>query len=126
MKILVCGGREFDDFNLLDKTLDEYLWDVNEGWPIWITGGAKGADFLTRVWVKMRFTPSKWKDFYREYKADWKAHGKVAGFIRNQQMLDEEKPNLVIAFPGGKGTANMVKLAREAGVKVVEVEGLSS
>ena len=52
------------------------------------------------------------------YPANWKKHGRAAGPIRNKQMLEEAKPDLVIAFPGGAGTANMVKQAREAGVKV--------
>jgi hypothetical protein len=58
----------------------------------------------------------------RVYEADWATHGKRAGPIRNIKMLDEEKPRVVIAFPGGAGTANMMKIGREAGVPVVEVK----
>lgn len=54
--------------------------------------------------------------------ADWRWHGKAAGPIRNKQMLDQHSPDLVIAFPGGRGAANMVALARAAGVPVAEVE----
>jgi hypothetical protein len=50
--------------------------------------------------------------------ADWNTHGRAAGPIRNQRMLDEVKPELVVAFPGGRGTADMVRRAREAGVNV--------
>jgi predicted Rossmann-fold nucleotide-binding protein len=42
--------------------------------------------------------------------------------VRNRQMLTEGRPDLVVAFPGGKGTANMVALARKAGVEIVEVQ----
>jgi UDP-N-acetylmuramoylalanine-D-glutamate ligase len=56
------------------------------------------------------------------YPADWKLHGKSAGHIRNQQMLDESKPDIVIAFPGGRGTANMIKRAKKAGVEVFQVD----
>ena len=52
--------------------------------------------------------------------ADWEKHGKAAGPKRNKRML-EWKPDLVVAFPGGKGTANMVQQARQAGVEVIEV-----
>ena len=55
------------------------------------------------------------------YPADWELHGKSAGPIRNQQMLIEGKPDLVLAFPGGKGTAHMVSIAKKKGVKVIEV-----
>jgi len=54
--------------------------------------------------------------------ANWRTHGKAAGPIRNQQMLDEGRPHLVVAFPGGTGTADMVRRAKAAGVPVMEVE----
>lgn len=54
----------------------------------------------------------------RVFKADWDKHGKAAGPIRNQQMLDEGKPDLVLAFAGGKGTDDMCRRARAAGVEV--------
>jgi len=57
------------------------------------------------------------------YKADWHLHGKAAGPKRNQRMLDHGRPKRVIAFPGGKGTADMVDRARVAGVDVIEVRG---
>lgn len=57
----------------------------------------------------------------RPFPADWVTLGKAAGPIRNQQMLDEAKPDWVVAFPGGNGTADMVRRARKAGVKIVEV-----
>jgi predicted Rossmann-fold nucleotide-binding protein len=55
------------------------------------------------------------------FPANWPKHGKGAGFIRNQQMLNEGKPDLMIAFPGGKGTADMIEKAIKAGIKVIEV-----
>jgi hypothetical protein len=56
------------------------------------------------------------------YPADWKKHGRSAGPIRNQHMLDVGKPNLVIAFPGGRGTADMMKRAEKAGIEVRRIE----
>jgi hypothetical protein len=54
-----------------------------------------------------------------EMKPDWKRHGPAAGPMRNQRMLDWG-PDLVVAFAGGKGTADMVRRARAAGVDVIE------
>jgi hypothetical protein len=51
--------------------------------------------------------------------ADWKRHGRGAGPTSNKLMLEEHQPDLVVAFPGGKGTAHMVGLAEKAGTKVV-------
>jgi hypothetical protein len=56
------------------------------------------------------------------YPADWKKHGRAAGPIRNQRMLDEN-PDILVAFPGGKGTADMVARARKASLTVIVVHG---
>jgi hypothetical protein len=122
MRILVCGGRDFDDWDLLHSTLYN-IWnqqeDLTQDFYI-IEGGAIGADFLARVWAKYM---NVGHGFFHavEFPADWKTHGKAAGPIRNQKMLDEGKPDLVVAFPGGVGTADMVRRAKKAGVKVIEV-----
>ncbi len=55
------------------------------------------------------------------YEADWHEHGRAAGPIRNARMIAEGRPDLVIAFPGGRGTADMVSRARKAGIEVREV-----
>lgn len=116
MRVLVCGGRDFDDWGKLDKKLDELLHSKGYYYAFTIIeGGAKGADFLARVWAKYMDIP------FEEYPADWNKHGKAAGGIRNQQMLDEGKPDLVVAFAGGAGTADMVRRAKKAGVEVEEV-----
>ncbi len=120
MKVLVCGGRDFDDWAMLNwKLTTMFVASEADNWLI-IQGGAKGADFLAKVWAK-------WKNenvYYnriscKEYPADWKKHGVKAGPIRNQQMLDEGKPDIVVAFPGGRGTKNMIKLAVEQGFTTV-------
>lgn len=79
-----------------------------------IQGGATGADALAKEWAKEN------KKNMEEYKAQWYTYGKGAGHVRNALMLKEGKPDLVIAFPGGKGTENMVRQARLKGVEVME------
>lgn len=111
-RILVCGGRDFDDFFTLDMVMEAYLEEV----PHIIHGGAKGADSLAGDWAYMNVLPCT------VYPAQWNRHGKAAGPIRNQQMLDEGKPDLVVAFPGGRGTADMIRRARKAGVDVYEIK----
>ncbi|HJP82254.1 MAG TPA: DUF2493 domain-containing protein [Fimbriimonadaceae bacterium] len=112
MKVLVCGGRDYSNYDHLGAMLDE----IHEKTPITtiVHGAAKGADLMAGIWARLNGIPIK------GYPADWKRHGRAAGPIRNQEMLDKEHPDLVVAFPGGTGTAGMVKLARVAGVEVIE------
>ena len=81
-----------------------------------ITGGAKGADWLGHYWAIKRGIP------YKVFPADWMTYGKAAGPIRNQQMLDDGKPDVVIAFPGASDTADMINRAGLADVPVVRVK----
>lgn len=117
MKVLVCGGRDYDNqgrlFDYLDRLDDEL---PRPGITGLISGCAPGADTLALQWSV------KWDLPVRMYPAKWKEHGSAAGPIRNQQMLDEGKPDLVVAFPGGRGTADMVRRARSANVPVREVQ----
>ncbi len=113
-KVLVCGGRDFDDRAAVYATLDRLHADRPFG--AMIAGGARGADTLAVEWAQNRGVP------FDVYMADWEGLGRKAGPIRNQRMLVEGKPDLVLAFPGGKGTAGMVTLARNAGVDVIMVD----
>jgi hypothetical protein len=86
-----------------------------------INGAARGADRASSHWVHQFEYWGVEGPFLKEYPADWDRHGKSAGSIRNQLMLFESKPHLVIAFPGGRGTADMVRKARHAKVRVLEI-----
>lgn len=149
IRILVCGGREFGDLAeyreeqhhepdswVVRKKEKEYgfIWDSlevvaknysenfnpDDNWlPSDITiisGMATGVDSVAADWAAcnwcqlLRFPISD---------EDWKIHGKKAGYLRNQRMLDEGKPDLVVAFPGGRGTTMMIKLAEKAGIPVL-------
>lgn len=124
-RILVCGGRDFEDYELIRNTLEDvvakrgWVYDDEYNMPnvVLIHGGAKGADLLVDQWGVTNWLKIE------EYKADWNTYGKSAGMIRNRQMLEEGKPDLVVAFPTKKsvGTWGMVKIAREAGVEVIVI-----
>lgn len=133
-RVLVCGGRDYgvvpkgcppDQWRrhaiiadrqafILRETLDDFH-KTRGPFTCLIHGAAPGADAHAARWaLKKGLLINSWM-------ANWKKHGKSAGPIRNQQMLDDGKPDLVIAFSGGKGTADMVARAKAAGVKVIEV-----
>lgn len=110
MRAIVCGGRYYTNVNRLEAELDRL------GVTFVIEGGASGADALAAEWAQKRGVPSK------EFTADWKTHGWKAGKLRNQQMLDEGEPDVVIAFPGEAGTADMIWKAMSADVQVIEIK----
>lgn len=113
MKILVCGGRNYTDYDRLEDELNT-LWRVYGDFTI-ISGMARGADSLAVKYAEQYGCPLE------KFPAQWDVHGRAAGPIRNQQMLDEGKPDLVVSCPGGNGTAHMVRIAKKAGVKVQEI-----
>jgi len=112
-RVLVCGGRNYNDARSLNMVLDA----AHSANPIicLIHGAARGADALAADWAKQRGILTT------AYPADWAHEGRKAGPLRNQQMLNSGKPHIVIAFPGGAGTADMISRAEAAGVPVVRV-----
>ena len=118
MRVLVCGGRDYQDYTKVCEILCDLRKKLELAEPlVVIEGGARGADTMAKMWATA--VPNA---TVVEYPADWTTYGKSAGYIRNSQMLKEGKPDLVVAFPGGTGTAMMVKIAKLAGVEVIEVE----
>jgi hypothetical protein len=113
MRVLVCGGRAYTDREALAAVLADLR--RMRGIALVIAGGARGADTMAAEWAKARDIPCS------VYMADWDGLGRKAGPIRNQRMLDEGKPDLIVAFRGGRGTADMVRRAREAGIETIEV-----
>lgn len=115
-RVLVCGSRWFTYWPTLVETLD--IINSRKTISLIIEGGAIGADRLGRRWAYVRNVP------FQTFAADWAIHGKSAGPIRNQKMLDEGNPDMVVAFPAhpcGPGTAHMMQIARAAGVEVMEI-----
>lgn len=110
MRLLVCGGRDFSDkrraYAVLDRLHREHGIDVV------IEGDARGADRIAGYWARRNRIDNL------KFPANWDSYGKLAGIMRNRQMLEEGKPDMVLAFPGGTGTANMVSIARRAGLPI--------
>jgi hypothetical protein len=112
-RVLVCGGRKFNLMGFMFNELDK-IQEERGGFSILIEGEAPGADQLSANWALSRGVP------LQPFPAKWEKHGRSAGPIRNEQMLREGRPDLVIAFPGGYGTAHMVKIAKKANIEVLE------
>ncbi len=110
-RVLVCGGRDFSDWAHFNKVMDRLLSEFGDEVTI-VHGAAKGADLMAEQWAKNHEIE------YMGFPAKWKQRGLKAGYERNARMLKEGRPDLCIAFKGGKGTTMMVKLCRNAGIPV--------
>ena len=111
MKLLVCGGRDYHNKVRIERVLDNMKKHIT----CLVCGGATGVDFYASKWsvtnqIRTVIVP-----------AEWDKHGRAAGPIRNQRMLDEEHPDKVLAFPGSRGTEDMVSRATKAGIEVIQV-----
>lgn len=112
MKFIVCGGRDYADQFKARSVLDAV--HAKCGISLLIEGGANGADRLARDWafsngIQVATFHANW-DYYKGY----------AGPLRNQAMADQ-RPDGLIAFPGGKGTAGMIKICEEMEIKIMKI-----
>jgi hypothetical protein len=116
MRVLICGGRDFTDWPWAFEKLDRFL----KGNPVHtvVHGDAVGADRIAGQWADARGL------VVEKFPADWSRLGNAAGPARNAKMLREGKPDAVFVLPGGRGTANMVMQAKEAGVPITFAKGL--
>ncbi len=112
MKLIVAGSRSLRlDAGLIKMLIEHNDIKITEI----VSGKANGIDKCGELVAKV------FNYELKKFPADWETHGKAAGILRNMKMLKEGKPDMVIAFPGGRGTENMKFIAREAGVEVIEV-----
>jgi hypothetical protein len=117
IRVLVTGGRNYANRGLVYEVLDDL--HRHQGISTIIHGGATGADEHADGWARSRLVAVQ---RYPVTRQEWQSVGNRAGPMRNQRMLDEGKPTAVVAFPGGRGTADMVRRARDACIMVYEVE----
>jgi hypothetical protein len=108
-RAIVCGGRDYDDAQMVERVLTKLA-------PTAIAhGDARGADRLADAWAVRHSV------LVTRYPANWTV-GRKAGPLRNQRMLEDFKPDYLIAFPGGRGTRDMMDRAQAAGLHIYELE----
>jgi len=120
MRVLVCGGRDYGknpDGSNNDAEMDflfNFLTDLLSEHPdmIVIQGEARGADRLAKNWANFINVP------VTSFPANWDKYDNRAGPIRNLQMIQEGKPDLVVAFRGGAGTRDMINQAMKYDIEV--------
>lgn len=124
MRLVVTGGRNYSDTTRVFAVLDEL--HTRQPISVLIEGEAAGLDVRARVWatrkgVAVEPYPTDWNDINHpkaviRYRRDGKTYDVTAGLRRNQQMIDEGKPDYGLVFPGGTGTADMRARLVAAGI----------
>jgi hypothetical protein len=117
VKVLVCGGRDYDNrsavYSALRRLHEGHLLIASTASSV-IHGDARGADSMAGRWARDNGVQEI------SCPANWEYWGNRAGPMRNAAML-MLRPDIVLAFPGGRGTADMVRRAKDAGIEVIEV-----
>lgn len=120
LRVLVCGSRTFTDREAVDAVLNGIAAATDRNLIV-IHGAARGADRMAHDWTTLNDVP------VLAFAANWNKYGKRAGFVRNSEMLEDGKPDVVWAFVDkplseSKGTKMMVDIACKGGVTCYVVE----
>lgn len=111
MRVVIFGSRslEFLDFSTFDFLIENFRkkYPDHSKFDEVISGGARGIDTFARKWAKWKCIP------FNEFAAEWKRHGKMAGYIRNELMAEVADIGLAIWDGSSRGTAHMIEQMRE-------------
>lgn len=110
MKVIIAGGRDFNNYELLKEVCDVMLSKLNNVEVV--SGKARGADSLGEQYANEKGY------IVKEFPADWDGLGKSAGYVRNKQM--SQYSDALLAFWDGesKGTQHMIDLATKEGLQI--------
>jgi hypothetical protein len=120
MRVLICGARDYPNRAKVEKFLDVLLAQYPDTLVLIEGKCPRGADLYAHEWGRKNLPLER----HLSFPANWDKYHKAAGPIRNQQMLDEGKPDVVVAFGGlnGVGTNDMVRRSKKAGLEPVEID----
>lgn len=110
MRVIIAGGRDFDDYDIAKKKLDFLLKDVKD--ITIVSGGAKGADSIGEQYAINN------KLSLIQCKANWNKFGKSAGYIRNKEMAEISHALIAIWDGKSKGTKHMIDIAKKYNLKI--------
>ncbi|GBU13622.1 hypothetical protein AwEntero_22230 [Enterobacterales bacterium] len=114
MRVLICAGRFYADTKNMTRILE--LYSQSHRIQVVIHGGHQSSGGIIESWARDA-------DIHVvRYPANWAMHGKYAELRRNLFMLEDSKPDAILAFPGGEDTADCIRQAKKAGITVVEVD----
>ena len=112
MRVIVTGGPDFRDRELMHATLDSVKHPIT----LLIAGDERGAESMALDWAESHGIE------FKEFFADYQGHDPAGFRLRNQRMIEHGAPNMVIAFPGGRITRDIVRRARRLAIDVYMID----
>lgn len=125
-KVIIAGGRNYENYKLLKFKMNEILKNVTDDIII-VSGKAKGADNLGEIYARekgyrIKEFPAEWDNFDEpciiKYNNSGKAYNALAGHNRNADMVNYADAAVYFWDGRSTGTANCIKLAKEKGIKI--------
>lgn len=123
MRLAVTGGRFYTDKQRVFAKLDEIYEKLPEDEELHVIEGGyrDGADSFARQWAKRRIAQG-WRVKHTRVDPLWYQYGRAAGPKRNQEIIDDYQPDVLLSFPGHKGTRDMMRRAEKAGIPIIKSE----
>ncbi len=121
MKIIFSGGRNYENRKLIYHYLEIFSPEM-----VIVGDCPTGLDDIINEYCNevVPFCDVSPGVMHKTYYADWNRHGKAAGPKRNRLMCEENKDaDFLLAFPGGRGTEDCIRHAKEFGIPVLRVDG---
>ncbi len=109
-KVIIAGGRDFNNYELLKTKCDYYLSNLDNAEIVVISGAARGADSLGEQYAKERGYKID------SHPADWDKYGKSAGYRRNKEMVDIASAAICFWDGKSKGTKHTIDLCKDKGI----------
>lgn len=112
MKLIIAGGREFNNYRFLCVAIEDFFSIDPTNIEI-ISGGSTGADSLGERFARENNYPIK------IFPALWQLYGRSAGAIRNKQMAEYATDCICFWDGESRGTKMMIELAKEHGINPI-------
>ena len=113
MRLLVCGGRHFEDAEMVHHELTALHW--RKPISVVVHGSIAGVGIIAEAWARRHGIAVV------RYPPNWEFYGKKAEGLRSDFMLTDSRPDFVVAFPGWRHTADLVQRAINVGLAVLAI-----
>lgn len=107
-RTIIAGSRTITEKAYVERAIQQSGFEITEV----VSGCARGVDAIGEQWARTHNTPIK------QFPANWKTHGKSAGFRRNREMADYADQLIAVWDGTSAGTHDMIECANQKDMRV--------